>query len=110
MKFLALISALMAFVPSYAEVEKHLDIGLITDFTKFIERTHFDINTQLSYEFPNHSLILNPRFSLFFDGTVDLSVACGMRHQTPFGIVGHHLFWDCSTLKEVKFNQLGHSL
>ena len=87
-----------------------MDVGFLTDLANFKKGSHFDVSAQLSQTFGSKGFLVNPRFSIFADGTVDVSLAGGIRHDLGFGVLGHHVFWDCSTLKEVKFNQFGHSL
>ena len=90
--------------------DRFFDISLTTDFANLKERSHIDFNSQAAFPFSNKAFLLNPRLSVFFDGTMDVSVATGLRYEFEFGTLGHHLFWDSSGNKDAHFHQLGHSL
>lgn len=106
----SLIFVLIMASGSLFSLDRFLDINLTTDFTNLKERSHVDFNSQAVVPFKSRALLLSPRISLFFDGSMDVSVATGLRHQTPFGVVGHHVFWDSTGTKDAHFHQIGHSL
>jgi hypothetical protein len=91
-------------------IDRFFDLSINTDFSNLKERSHIDLNTQAIVPFQQRSMIINPRLSVFFDGTMDASVAMGMRHDISYGILGHHVFWDSSWVKGARFHQIGHSL
>lgn len=91
-------------------LDRFLDINLTTDFTNLKERSHVDFNSQAVVPFSNRAFLLNPRISIYFDGSMDVSVATGLRHQTRVGTLGHHVFWDSTGTKDAHFHQIGHSL
>lgn len=109
MKRLIFITILLSNA-ALSALDRFLDINLTTDFNNLKERSHVDFNSQAVVPFTNRSLLLSPRISVFFDGSMDVSVATGIRHQTPLGILGHHVFWDSTGARDAHFHQIGHSL
>ena len=109
MKRLIFIAMLLSS-SAVSALDRFLDINLTTDFTNLKERSHVDFNSQAVIPFPNRALLLSPRISIFFDGSMDVSVATGLRHQTSWGVLGHHIFWDSTGTKDAHFHQVGHSL
>jgi len=101
---------LVVFAGTLFSFDRFYDISLTTDFTKLRERSHVDFNSQAGFPLKGRSILINPRISLYFDGTMDVSLATGMRHEFKYGTLGHHVFLDSSSLKNVHFQQVGHSL
>lgn len=106
-----LVYILFSFAMSaVSAMDRFFDISLTTDFSNLKQRSHIDVNSQASFPVSSKMFILNPRISIYFDGTMDLSMASGLRHELPWGTLGHHVFWDTSALKNARFHQIGHSL
>lgn len=105
-----LITAFTFFIGSLFSFDRFFDISLTTDFANLKEYSHVDLNSEVAFPFSNRAVLLNPRLSIFFDGTMDASVAAGLRHEFKYGTLGHHVFWDSSGTKEAHFHQIGHSL
>lgn len=103
----------IALTAKVVAVDGFFDLSVNTDFADMEHRSHIDMTTlvvtPLQTKTPR-ALLLTPRVSVFFDGTMDFSAAVGMRHQTPWGVLGHHVFWDGTSFKGANFHQLGGSL
>ena len=91
-------------------LDRFLDINLTTDFANLKQRSHVDFNSQAVVPFSTRAFLLNPRISLFFDGSMDVSLATGLRHQFTAGTLGHHVFWNSTATRDAHFHQIGHSL
>lgn len=109
MKWLIFV-LLTFFTDNLISFDRFLDINLTTDFSNLKQRSHIDFNSQAVVPFSKQAFLLNPRISLFFDGSMDVSLATGLRHQLNGGTLGHHLFWNSTATRDAHFHQIGHSL
>ena len=98
------------FTNSLRCIDRFLDINLTTDFSNLKQRSHVDFNSQAVVPFSKQAFLLNPRITIFFDGSLDVSLASGLRHQLKYGTLGHHVFWNSTATRDARFHQIGHSL
>jgi hypothetical protein len=111
MNKLSLFSASFALcTTSLFSFDKYLDVNFVSEISHQEQKMHVDVGTEGSIAMGDKVFIVNPKLSLFLDGSMDASVAAGFRHETSLGYFGHHLFWDSTSTKDGHFNQAGLSI
>jgi hypothetical protein len=106
-----LLSLLLISIPfSLSAMIGFFDMDVSFDPMNTKTRSHIDIAPQSAVSFSDKTWLLSPRFSIYLDGSLDIALATGLRHTTPNGYLGHHVFWSVSQTKHGKFHQVGHSL
>jgi hypothetical protein len=106
-----ILASLLASLPfSLSAMIGFFDMDVNFDPLGMKAKSHVDIAPQSSVTFSDKAWLLTPRFSIYLDGSFDVASATGLRHTTPHGYVGHHVFWSMSQTGHGKFYQVGHSL
>lgn len=106
----ALTTAVLLLSTRAFAMDGYFDIESNFDPMNVKQKSYIELSPSTYLPIDDKSWIFNPKLSFYLDGSVDVSMATGMRHTTQNGFLGHHVFWSLSQTKHGSFHQIGHSL
>lgn len=93
-----------------SELEKGIECFLTVDPFHPNQKSKADFHSYIMMPVGSSFMVFSPRIGTYLDGSLDLSVGVGSRHQIGENVFGYHAFWDYSVSGSLSLHQVSPSI